>query len=144
MSLYDELKKLEGTELGYGDWLTISQERIDAFADATGDHQWIHVDQPRASAGPFGSTIAHGYLLVSLIPYLATVLPMEADMKVNYGLNRVRFISPVRTGSEVRSQRKLLEVTEVANGVQIVMLVTIELKGSPKPACVAETVTRLV
>ncbi len=143
---YEQLKELEGTELGVGDWLEITQERINTFADATGDHQWIHVDEEKAAAGPFGKTIAHGFLTLSLIPFLGGSSRASVPgvrMGVNYGLNRVRFPAPVPVGSRIRARRKLIEVTEVPNGLQLVTEVTVELEGSAKPACVAETVSRL-
>lgn len=140
----DDLKAAIGTHLGYGDWLLVDQERIDGFADATGDDQWIHVDPQRAAAGPFGTTIAHGYLTLSLLPVLARGLATvdEARMSVNYGLNTVRFPSPVPVGSRVRAGVELLSVDDVPGGVQVTSRVTIEREGANKPACVAETVTR--
>lgn len=145
MGVFEDLKALEGTELGVSDWLTIDQDRINAFADATDDHQWIHVDTEKAAAGPFGTTIAHGYLTLSLIPALSTAtLPVKGvEMALNYGLNRVRFITPVPAGGRVRARRKLLDVTEVSGGVQIAVEVTMELQGAEKPACVAETLARI-
>ena len=140
-----ELKDLVGTHLGYSDYRTVSQEEVNLFADATGDHQWIHVDPERAAAGPFGHTIAHGYLTLSLIPVLVGGL-MKLDgvtMGVNYGSNKVRFTSPVPVGSEVRAGATLASVDEVAGGVQIAMDVVVEIKGSEKPACVAQTLSRL-
>lgn len=140
----DDLKAAVGTHLGYGDWLRVDQERIDGFAEATGDDQWIHVDPQRAAAGPFGTTIAHGYLTLSLLPVLARGLATvdEARMSVNYGLNTVRFPSPVPVGSRVRAGVELLSVDDVPGGVQVTSRVTIEREGASKPACVAETVTR--
>ncbi len=140
-----ELKQAAGTSLGHTDWLEIDQARINLFADATGDHQWIHVDPERAAAGPFGTTIAHGYLTLSLLPaLLGDRLRVEGvRMAVNYGLNRVRFPAPVPVGSRVRAHVELLEVTEVSGGVQVVARVTVEREGGDKPVCVAETVTRL-
>ena len=141
------LSSLAGKELGSSDWLEITQDRIDAFADATGDHQWIHVDSDRAGVGPFGSTIAHGFLTLSLLPYLNSNLrwPIEgAQMTINYGLDRVRFIRPIPVGSRIRSHVRILEATEVTGGVQFKNEVTVELEGADKPACVAETLTRVV
>ncbi len=133
-----------GTEIGVGDWVRLDQERISAFADATGDHQWIHVDEERAASGPFGSTIAHGYLTLSMIPAIAPALRVEGvRMGINYGLDRVRFISPVPVGSRVRARSALTDVSEVPGGVQLAMRVTVELEGSDKPACVADTLSRL-
>jgi acyl dehydratase len=141
----EELKALVGTHLGYSDYRTVTQEQVNLFADATGDHQWIHVDPERAAAGPFGHTIAHGYLTLSLIPVLCGgLLTVEGTtMGVNYGSNKVRFTSPVPVGSEVRAGAALASVEEVAGGVQIAMDVTVEIKGSEKPACVAQVLSRL-
>ena len=142
-----DLTTFAGQELGSSAWLEITQDRIDAFADATGDHQWIHVDPVRAAQGPFGSTIAHGFLTLSLLPYLNSKVPRPiegAKMTINYGLDRVRFISPIPVGSRVRSHVRILEAKEVAGGVQFTNEVTVELEGSEKPACVAETLTRVV
>lgn len=139
------MSALEGQEIGVGDWFEITQDRVDAFADVTLDHQWIHVDRERAAEGPFGGTIAHGYLTLSLIPYLNSGItwPVEgARMTVNYGLDRVRFITPVPVGSKVRSRTKVVEVREVPGGVQVKGEVTIEIEGASKPACVAETLLR--
>jgi acyl dehydratase len=141
-----ELPRLVGQELGTSDWREVTQEAVDLFADATGDHQWIHVDVERAKAeSPFGGPIAHGYLTLSLlVPLLAQVLVVEdAVMGVNYGLNKVRFPSPVPVGSKVRATAALTEVTEVTGGLQYVLSVTVEREGSDKPACVAEPVYRV-
>jgi acyl dehydratase len=137
-----------GTETGPTDWFTIDQARINAFADATEDHQWIHVDPGRAAAGPFGATVAHGYLTLSLVSYLAGQLRRVEGVKmaVNYGLNRVRFPAPVPSGARLRARATLMScepVQGVADAVQTVNRVTIELEGSAKPACVADTVSRL-
>ncbi|MEU6118355.1 MaoC family dehydratase [Streptomyces sp. NPDC047117] len=140
----DELRGAVGEELGPSDWLEVDQKRIDLFADATGDHQWIHVDQEKAKAGPFGTTIAHGYLTLSLLPALVPQL-MRVDnvkMGINYGTNKVRFPSPVPVGSRVRATAKIAEVTEVAGGVQLTTAVTVEREGGDKPVCVAESVSR--
>ncbi len=141
---FDEAKALVGQEIGVGDWFDVAQDRINLFADATGDHQWIHVDPERAAQGPFGTTIAHGYLTLSLIPSLGGGgLPVSgAKMGVNYGLDRVRFITPVKVGSRVRARRKLLEVKEGEGFVQLKVEVTVEIEGEAKPACVAETLSR--
>lgn len=141
----DELRKAAGTSLGYTDWMEVDQARIDTFADATGDHQWIHVDPERAAAGPFGTTIAHGYLTLSLLPALtAGMVRVEgARMGVNYGLNRVRFPAPVPSGSRVRALVEVVEVTEIDGGAQVVATVTVEREGGDKPVCVAETVSRV-
>jgi acyl dehydratase len=140
-----ELRKAAGTSLGYTDWVDIDQARIDRFAEATGDHQWIHVDPQRAATGPFGTTIAHGYLTLSLLPALtAGRFSVEgARMGVNYGVNRVRFPAPVPVGSRVRALLELLEVTEISDGVQVTARVTVEREGGGKPVCVAETVSRI-
>jgi acyl dehydratase len=141
----EELTALVGTHLGYSDYRTVTQEEVNLFADATGDHQWIHVDPERAAAGPFGHTIAHGYLTLSLIPSLVGGLIKVDDitMGVNYGSNKVRFTSPVPVGSDVRAGATLASVDEVAGGVQITMDVVVEVKDSEKPACVAQILSRL-
>jgi acyl dehydratase len=140
------LKDLVGQPLGTSSWVTIEQDRIDRFAEATGDHQWIHVDPERAKDGPFGSTIAHGFLTLSLIPALGwEVYTIEgARLSVNYGLNRLRFITPVKVGSRVRAHLVLAAVDEVAgDALQVATTVTIELEGAEKPAAVAETLARI-
>ena len=141
---FEEVKAKVGEELGVGDWLEVTQERINQFAEATGDHQWIHVDPERAAQGPFGTTIAHGYLTLSLIPSLGGGgLPVTgAKMGINYGLDRVRFIAPVKVGSRVRARRKLVDVTEGEGFVQLKVEVTVEIEGQDKPAAVAETLSR--
>jgi acyl dehydratase len=139
------LSEAAGQHLGYSDWLTVDQKRIDLFADATGDHQWIHVDPERAAAGPFKTTIAHGYLTLSLLPVLVTQV-YRVDgvrMAVNYGLNRVRFPAPVPVGSRVRAGVELGTVTPVDGGVQVTAQVTVDIDGAAKPCCVAEAVSRL-
>lgn len=138
------LKELVGTHLGYSDWLEITQERVNTFADATGDHQWIHVDVERAKAGPFGGPIAHGYLTLSLGPvlYPQVVQVRGFSMGVNYGANKVRFPSPVPVGSKVRLGVKLAGVEDIAGGVQLTMEFTFEVEGAPKPSCVAEIIFR--
>jgi acyl dehydratase len=144
MATIEELKAKVGDELGVGDWVEVKQDRINTFADATGDHQWIHVDEERAKQGPFGGTIAHGYLTLSLIPSLGGGgLGLDGvRMGINYGLDRVRFITPVKAGSRVRARRKLLEVKEGEGFVQMKVEVTVEIEGEAKPACVAETLSR--
>jgi acyl dehydratase len=140
-----ELKKLSGTSLGTSAWIEVSQTRIDTFADATDDHQWIHVDPERAAEGPFGTPIAHGYLTLSLfIPLFTDLLDVQGvTTKVNYGLNKVRFPAPVPAGSRLRLTAHLAEVEEVAGGgVQITVDGTIEIEGSPKPAAVLQSVSR--
>jgi acyl dehydratase len=140
----DELPQRVGQVLGTSDWIDVDQSRIDAFAHATGDHQWIHVDVARAAAGPFGATVAHGYLTLSLVPAMAaSAFEVSASrMGVNYGLNRVRFPSPVPAGSRLRGHFKLLACEAIEGGWQLTLEVTIEREGSSKPACVAETVAR--
>jgi acyl dehydratase len=140
-----DLKALVGEELTTSDWFPITQERIDTFAEATGDHQWIHVDPERAAKGPFGTTIAHGFLTLSMLPLFleSSVDIRDVKMGVNYGLNRVRFTSPVPVGSELRARIRLKAFDELPDGgVQMTTEVTIERKGSDKPVCVAETIAR--
>ena len=140
-----ELKPLVGEEVAVSDWVTVTQQRIDQFAEATGDHQWIHVDPQRAARGPFGTTIAHGYLTLSLLPLFAdsAIEFRNVRMSVNYGLNRVRFTSPVPVGSELRARFRLLAVEDIANGgVQVTTEVTIERKGGDRPVCIAESIAR--
>jgi len=138
-----------GTESGPTDWFTVDQARINMFADATEDHQWIHVDTERAAAGPFGGTVAHGFLTLSLVPYLAGQLRRGGDntgvkMGINYGLDRVRFPAPVPAGARVRARSTLISCDRVGDAaLQLVNRVTIEVEGSEKPACVADTVSRL-
>ncbi|MCW2832018.1 MAG: enoyl-CoA hydratase [Aeromicrobium sp.] len=141
-----EIAAAAGEELGVSEWVQISQERIDMFADATGDRQWIHVDAERAASGPFGATIAHGYLTLSMLPFLgAQVFAFAGDVaRINYGLNKVRFVSPVRVGSKIRNRVEMLDVTDVEKGQRVTLQHTIEIKGSDRPACVAETVTLLM
>jgi acyl dehydratase len=140
----DELKAATGTVLGTSGWLAIDQDRVDRFADATGDYQWIHVDTERAAAGPFGTTIAHGYLTLSLIPHfgLQTYRLDGWRMAVNYGLNKVRFITPVRVGSRLRGVIELVSIEELAGGVQLTVRTTVEIEGGDRPACVAEAISR--
>ena len=142
----DQIKAAIGEDLGQSDWLVIEQERINLFADATDDHQWIHVDVEKAKDGPFGAPIAHGYLTLSLVnhflPSLITV--PTASMGINYGCNKVRFPSPVPVGSKIRASGQIAEVDDVAGGVQVVVKVTVEVEGTPKPACIAETVSRFL
>jgi acyl dehydratase len=142
----DTLAAMTGEELGLSDWLEIGQDRVDQFADATGDHQWIHVDRERAAAGPFGGTIAHGYLTLSLIPLLGSqVFALETPgAKLNYGVNKVRFPHPVRVGSRIRSRVTMGEVTDLPTGKQLTLKHVIEIEGQDKPACVAETVVLLL
>ena len=138
------LQALVGQDIGASDWMRIEQARVDEFARATGDHQWIHTDPVRAATGPFGATIAHGFLTLSLVPMLLDQAFRIDDVRmgVNYGLNRVRFTAPVRVGSRVRGAFKLLAFEPLEGGAQLTIGATIELEGSAKPACVAETVSR--
>ena len=146
----EDLVAAVGEHLGHSDWVLVDQARIDAFADATGDHQWIHVDPDRAADGPFGGTVAHGYLTLSLIPVLVSSLVDYAGwpVKINYGSNKVRFPMPVPVDSSVRVGVEVAAVTEVPSGLQVAMQVTVEIKTpsgevAPKPALVAETLTLL-
>ncbi len=140
----EELSALVGTHLGYSEYRTVTQEQVNLFAEATGDHQWIHVDPERAAKGPFGHTIAHGYFTLSLIPVLlGSVMKVDGvTMGVNYGTNKVRFTSPVPVGAEVRAGATLASVEEVSGGVQVALDVTVEVKDAPKPSCVAQVVFR--
>ncbi len=141
---FDKLPEMVGQSLGTSPWLTIDQERINAFAEVTGDPQWIHVDEQRAAQGPFGATVAHGYLTLSLLPKFLheTWALTGARMGLNYGLNRVRFPSPVVVNSRLRAHFKLLSCEPIEGGWQVVSEVTMEREGSSKPACVAESVSR--
>jgi acyl dehydratase len=142
----EELSDAVGEDLGPSDWLEVTQERVDAFADATGDHQWIHVDVDRASKGPFGGTVAHGYLTLSLIPHFSPELfeISTPGARLNYGVNKVRFPSPLKVGSRIRASARIVEVADVPAGRQLVTRYTVEIEGEPKPACVAETVVLLL
>ncbi|WP_166133633.1 MaoC family dehydratase [Nocardioides ochotonae] len=149
MRVFTEIKELAdavGQELGTSDWLEVDQARVDAFAEATGDHQWIHVDTERAAAGPFGGTIAHGYLTLSLIPFLGQgVLTLDTPgAKLNYGLNKVRFPSPLRVGKRIRLTVTVVALTELPAGHQLTLKQVVEIEGEAKPACVAETVVLLL
>ena len=141
-----ELTAAIGEDLGYGEWLEVTQDRIDAFAVATGDHQWIHVDPERAKNGPFGKTIAHGYLTLSLLPLLAgNIFTVNGPkLVINYGLNKVRFPSPVTVGSRVRANAEIVSIDDSPAGVTMVVRSTVQIDGVEKPACVAETVRVLV
>jgi acyl dehydratase len=142
---FAELPNMAGREIGVTDWHEVTQEAVNAFADATLDHQWIHVDRARAEKeSPYGTTIAHGYFTLSLIPHFTSQLwrVAGAKMGVNYGLNKLRFPSPVPVGSKIRARVQLDEVTEVKGGVQAQSTVTIEVEGSDKPCCVAQTLSR--
>jgi acyl dehydratase len=133
-----------GTDLGVTDWETITQERIDTFAAATGDHQWIHVDTDAAAAGPFGTTIAHGYLTLSLCaPFLGQLCQVDGiSMGINYGIDRARFVTPVPAGGRVRGRGEVLAADEIEGGAQVVVRITVELEGAERPAAVVDTVSR--
>lgn len=133
-----------GAELGHSDWFEITQERINQFAEATGDYQWIHIDEEQAKQGPFGATIAHGYLTLSLTNmFLPEIISVEnISMGINYGVNKVRFPAPVPSGSKVRFSAVLQDVAEIPGGVQAIIVITVEVEGSDKPCCVVESVTR--
>jgi acyl dehydratase len=142
-----DLTAVQGQSIGHSDWVTISQDEVNLFADATGDHQWIHVDPERAAKGPFGKTIAHGFLTLALLPRLHHQIFTVDGIKlaINYGLNKVRFPSPVPVGSRVRAQSSLVGVDDLGNGtVQATVSTTVEVEGSDKPACVAESVIRYI
>lgn len=141
----DELKTMAGDDLGHTDWLEMTQQRVNTFADATDDHQWIHVDQERAAGGPFGGTIVHGYLTLSMvIPLMSALLEIRGvSMGINYGLNRVRFPAPVPVGSKIRLAATLGAVEDAGvNAVQVTVDMTIEIEGGTKPACVAQGLYR--
>ena len=142
----DEVAAAVGRHLGHSDWLEITQDRVDLFADATGDHQWIHVDPERAAAGPFGAPIAHGYLTLSLSNYF---LPQVVEVRgisagVNYGANKIRYPAPVKVGAKVRAGVELAAVEPVNGGIQTTMVITIEIEGGGKPACVIESLSRFL
>lgn len=139
-----ELLKAAGRQLGKSEWILIDQSRINLFADATGDHQWIHVDPVKAKAGPFGATIAHGYLTLSLVNlFLPQIIDVQGiSMGVNVGCGKIRFPSPVKVGSRVRGSGEIVEATEEKGGIQAVIRVTVEIEGSEKPACVVDTISR--
>lgn len=141
------LKSLVGQKLGVSEWVTVTQQQINSFAEATGDHQWIHVDPEKAAKGPFGGTIAHGFMTLSLLPRLMHQIYSVDGIKlaVNYGLNKVRFPAPVPVGAKVRAESSIVGVDDLGNGAaQVTVSTTIEIEGSPKPACVAESVVRYI
>ena len=142
----DDLQRAIGEHLGHSAWHLITQEQIDTFAEATGDHQWIHVDPVRAVGGPFGATVAHGYLTLSLVPTLVEeIVRIEGfSAVVNYGAERLRFPSPVPVDSRVRASLDLVSLVEKSSNVQLTMRVTVEREGSERPACVVDTLTLLV
>lgn len=140
----DDLRASVGEHLGYSEWLTVDQQRIDRFADATDDHQWIHVDPERAADGPYGTTIAHGFLTLALAPKFGweTWTVAGVSRTINYGVNKVRFPAPVPAGARIRSSSTLSDVTDISGGAQATVQATVELEGSEKPACVLEVVFR--
>lgn len=142
----DELEQAVGTHLGHSDWVTITQQQIDAFAEVTGDHQWIHVDPEQAAGGPFGTTIAHGFLTLSLVSMLGwQVYRVDGlSMGVNYGANKLRFPAPVPVDSRVRAGVELISVTPGSSGYQVVARISVEIDGGSKPACVVDSVSLLV
>lgn len=143
---FEEIEAAAGTELGVSDWVQITQKRVNEFADATGDHQWIHVDVERAKEGPFGGTIAHGYLTLSLVPWLGSMVftLQTPGAKLNYGVNKVRFPNPVKVGSKVRVRVSINGVVDIPKGKQLTVGHVIEIEDEDKPACVAETVVLLL
>ncbi len=142
----DEFVAAAGSELGPTDWMEITQDRVNLFADATDDHQWIHVDPEKAAGGPFGGTIAHGLLTLSLLPHFTHQMYRVDNVKlaVNYGYNKVRFIAPVRVGANVRARAAIADVAQLDGAVQATMTVTVEIEGSDKPAAVAESIVRFI
>jgi acyl dehydratase len=142
----DEFVAAEGAELGPTDWLEVTQDRVNLFADATDDHQWIHVDPERAANGPFGGTIAHGLLTLSLLPHFTHQLYTVDNiaMAVNYGYNKVRFITPVRVGVKIRARAQIAKVDQLDGALQATVTVTVEIDGSDKPAAVAESIVRFI
>jgi acyl dehydratase len=140
----DAVRAAVGTHLGFSDWLEIDQDRVNTFADATGDHQWIHVDPERAKDGPFGAAIAHGYLTLSLSNYF---MPQIVETRgfsagINYGVDKVRFPSPVKVGQSIRAGAEMIEVSEVTGGIQTLVRITIEIQGGERPACVIDSISR--
>ena len=142
----DEFVAADGAELGPTDWLEVTQDRVNLFADATDDHQWIHVDPERAANGPFGGTIAHGLLTLSLLPHFTSQMYTVDNiaMAINYGYNKVRFITPVRVGAKIRARVQIAKVAQLDGAVQATVTVTVEIDGSDKPAAVAESIVRFI
>ncbi|OBI75878.1 MaoC family dehydratase [Mycobacterium sp. E740] len=142
----DEFIAAEGSQLGPTDWLDVTQDRVNLFADATEDHQWIHVDPEKAASGPFGQTIAHGLLTLSLLPHFSHQLYTVGNvaMAINYGYNKVRFITPVKVGSRIRARAELTKIDQLDGAVQSTMTTTVEIDGSEKPAAVAESIVRFI
>jgi acyl dehydratase len=143
---FEEIEAAAGTELGVSEWVQITQQRVNQFADATGDHQWIHVDIERAKSGPFGGTIAHGYLTLALVPWLGSMVfsLQTPGAKLNYGVNKVRFMNPVKVGQKVRLRVSVNAVTDIPTGKQLTVGHVVEIEGEDKPAMVAETVVLLL
>jgi acyl dehydratase len=142
----EELVAAEGSQLGPTDWLEVTQERVNLFADATDDHQWIHVDPEQAASGPFGATIAHGLLTLSLLPHFTSQMYTVGNiaMAINYGYNKVRFITPVKVGSKIRARAAIAKVDQLDGAVQATLTTTVEIEGSGKPAAVAESIVRFI
>ncbi|KUI20532.1 dehydratase [Mycobacterium sp. GA-1285] len=142
----DEFIAAQGSQLGPTDWLEVTQDRVNLFADATEDHQWIHVDPEKAANGPFGATIAHGLLTLSLLPHFSHQLYTVGNvaMAINYGYNKVRFITPVKVGAKIRARAELTKIDQLDGAVQSTMTTTIEIEGSEKPAAVAESIVRFI
>lgn len=142
----DEFIAAEGSQLGPTEWLEVTQDRVNLFADATEDHQWIHVDPEKAAGGPFGGTIAHGLLTLSLLPHFSHQLYTVGNvtMAINYGYNKVRFITPVKVGAKIRARAELTKIDQLDGAVQSTMTTTIEIEGSEKPAAVAESIVRFI
>ncbi|HZS19842.1 MAG TPA: MaoC family dehydratase [Pseudonocardiaceae bacterium] len=148
-AVYEGISAFEaqlGQHLGYSDWHEVTQQQIDLFAQATGDHQWIHVDPERAAAGPYGTTIAHGYLTLSLVPLLVKEIYQDTglSMQVNYGVDKLRFPAPVPVGSRIRAGAELVKLERSANGGRATVRVTVEVEGSDRPACVVDTIAMMV
>ena len=142
----EEFAAAQGSQLGPTDWLEVTQERVNLFADATDDHQWIHVDPERAVNGPFGGTIAHGLLTLSLLPHFTAQMYSVSDiaMAINYGYNKVRFITPVKVGAKIRARAEVTKVDQLDGAVQATLTTTVEIEGSDKPAAVAESIVRFI
>jgi acyl dehydratase len=142
----DEFVAAQGSQLGPTDWLEVTQERVNLFADATDDHQWIHVDPERAADGPFGGTIAHGLLTLSLLPHFTSQMYTVDNiaMAINYGYNKVRFITPVKVGVKIRARAEIAKVDQLDGAVQATLTTTVEIEGSDKPAAVAESIVRFI
>jgi len=142
----EEFVAAQGSQLGPTDWLEVTQERVNLFADATDDHQWIHVDPERAASGPFGGPIAHGLLTLSLLPHFTSQMYTVANiaMAINYGYNKVRFITPVKVGAKIRARAEVTKVDQLDGAVQATLTTTVEIEGSDKPAAVAESIVRFI